>query len=644
MYDIEANTANAAGRWSTQTRTFDGDTLQFETYSPADSDPDILFVHHGSSRSTYGSGSEDLADEEGFAVFSPIFPSSRYDSDEYQRGGIVDDRDRVLSEDRWTTRLEEPMVEWARSQVDDDADVYLFGFSAGGQYLSRVAAYERPQGVDRIVIGSPSTWVLPSLAEDAPYGFDGLGTDAEERAALQEYLALPMTIYLGSEDDNPNDPDLATGAAAMRQGANRLERGINTFEMGQDVAEENGWDFNWTLVIADGVGHGGSSMLRAPEMTEALHPVGIPANEDPYDLVLTGSSVDETAADGTLVGELTAEDPDGDRLDFSVAGDARFEVRGSDLVVARGADLTVDADRTVSLTVSASDGHGGMARANVDVTINNVSDEGPIGQAGTVTFGQASGRQWHSVMYAEALNDPAVVMGGLISDGWQASTLRVRNVTDTGFQFQLDEWDYLDGSHVTETASWVAIEKGTHEFSNGMVIEAGSAAVSGSATRVALGSGNFDSTPAVLAQVTSTNDADAVTDRIQSVSASGFGVRLDNEERQFSGSHGSESVDWIAVEKGGSASSGAVAGRTGDLVTHTPYRIDFPGAFSADDFAFVADMQTRGGSDIANLRVSESDNTSASVYVHEEQSRDQEIVHTSEVVAYLGLDHGLIYA
>ena len=317
-----------------------------------------------------------MADREGFAVYSPIFPESLYDSDEYQRGGIVDDNDRVLPEDQWTTRLEEPMVEWARSQVDGDEDVYLFGFSAGGQYLSRVAAYERPEGITRIVVASPSTWVLPSLTEDAPYGFDGLGTDAEEREALREYLALPMTILLGSEDDDPNDPDLATGAAAMRQGSNRLERGINTFEMGQEVAEANGWEFNWTIVIADGVGHSGSSMLRAPEMTEALHPVDAPGNGVPYDIALTGSSVDETAAGGTVVGRLSARDPDDDALHFSVTGDSRFAVQGSDLVVVAGADLTGNGDREVNLTVSASDGRGGVANASITVTIKDILDGG----------------------------------------------------------------------------------------------------------------------------------------------------------------------------------------------------------------------------------------------------------------------------
>lgn len=55
------------------------------------------------------------------------------------------------------------------------------------------------------MIANPSTWVLPSLSEGAPYGFGGLGTNAEERDALRDYLALPITVYLGSEDDDPLD-------------------------------------------------------------------------------------------------------------------------------------------------------------------------------------------------------------------------------------------------------------------------------------------------------------------------------------------------------------------------------------------------------------------------------------------------------
>jgi len=43
-----------------------------------------------------------------------------------------------------------------------------------------------------------------------------------------------------------------------------------------------------------------------------------------------------------------------------------------------------------------------------------------------------------------------VVMGPPTHEGWHPATVRVRNVTDTGFEFQIDEWDYLDGAHALE--------------------------------------------------------------------------------------------------------------------------------------------------------------------------------------------------
>jgi hypothetical protein len=267
----------------TVTKTFDGESLSVETYDPSGTDAGLIIVHHGSSRSTYSGGYDDLANDTGLSVFAPIFPESRYGSDEYQRGGVFDDDGDLNPRDEWTTRLEEPIIDWAKTQVENsDPDVFSFGFSAGGQFLNRVVAFDAPEGVDRFIVGSPSTWVLPSLTEDGPYGFDGLGTDAEEKAALQKYLAQPMTIYLGEEDtrtdDNLGDPDNELG-----QGRNRLERGINTYEMGKDVAADNGWDFNWSLVIADGVGHAGSDMLRAPEMLEAMKTTGTPDDPDDPD-------------------------------------------------------------------------------------------------------------------------------------------------------------------------------------------------------------------------------------------------------------------------------------------------------------------------------------------------------------------------
>lgn len=115
--------------WYITARTFDGEKLAFDIYDQSDESSDILFVHHGSSRSIYRSGRESIAERESLTIFTPTLPRSTYDSDNCQRGGIVDDRDRLLPDDERTTRLQEPMVDRARDRIGGDGEVYLFGHS-----------------------------------------------------------------------------------------------------------------------------------------------------------------------------------------------------------------------------------------------------------------------------------------------------------------------------------------------------------------------------------------------------------------------------------------------------------------------------------------------------------------------------------
>ena len=157
-------------------------------------------------------------------------------------------------------------MQWALAQEGgDDKAVYLFGHSAGGQFLSRVAAYAPPRRVRRFVVMNPSTHVWPSINEIIPFGF---GWFPKPIVSLRRYLSLPVAIYVGSEDTGSKN--LYRNAAADRQGVNRLERGRNTFNAGRALAREEGWDFNWKLVIADGVGHSFGRMLRAREADSAF--------------------------------------------------------------------------------------------------------------------------------------------------------------------------------------------------------------------------------------------------------------------------------------------------------------------------------------------------------------------------------------
>ena len=248
----------------------DGQDIDVYTYRPQGcAAPSLLIVFHGNGRGarSYLKSARDLADRGCFVVYAPLFDEKRFPNWSYHRGGLVHDG-KLLPEDSWTTEIVRDLVDWAQAQEGrPDAATFLFGHSAGGQFLSRVAAYDLPVDVERIVIANPSTYVLPTAEENAPYGYGGL-PEAQADAWMRAYLAAPITIYLGSADTGGKD--LTMTDEAVRQGDNRLDRGRQTYEAARDAAARRGWPFNWQLVQADDVGHSARGMLTAAEMARAL--------------------------------------------------------------------------------------------------------------------------------------------------------------------------------------------------------------------------------------------------------------------------------------------------------------------------------------------------------------------------------------
>lgn len=248
-----------------------GQDIEVFTYRPPGCAlPSILLVFHGSGRTaqSYRDAARPLADKACLTIYAPLFDKDRFPNWRYQRGGIVHEGE-VQPRESWTVGLVDDLIDWAQEQEGrPEADAYLFGHSAGGQFLSRVAAYDPPSEAKRIVIANPSTYVWPDLEEDAPYGFDRIDDDILEDELLRAYLAAPVTVFLGTIDTG--DEDLVTNRPARRQGANRLERGLNVFEAARRTAQNKGWPFNWRLVKADGIGHAGGQMMRSPEMLNAI--------------------------------------------------------------------------------------------------------------------------------------------------------------------------------------------------------------------------------------------------------------------------------------------------------------------------------------------------------------------------------------
>jgi hypothetical protein len=218
----------------------------------------------------------------------------------------------------------------------------------------------------------------------------------------------------------------------------------------------------------------------------------------------------------------------------------------------------------------------------------------------------------------------------------------MRNVYSRGFEIRVQEWDYLnDIHHVTDTVSYVVMERGSHFLSDGTQVEAGIFLTnSTSSFETKTFDQSFGVVPVVVAAVASYNETDAVTDRLQNISQVGFDFRMQEQEANAQ-SHSYEAIHYIAWEPG----SGTVNGlefevaTTGDTITHEFSQIVFGEPFREDP-KFLADMQTTDGADPSAVRWDERNPDTIKVRIDEETSLDSETYHTTEVVGYMAFSVG----
>lgn len=260
----------------------------------------------------------------------------------------------------------------------------------------------------------------------------------------------------------------------------------------------------------------------------------------------------------------------------------------------------------------------------------------PKYESGSLTLSQANATTWKSVTFTTAFPAvPVVVLGTPTNADAAGFAARVRNVTAAGFEYQIDEWDYLDGVHGQETLNYLAIEPGTHTI-DGKTWQAGrTTGVTRTAQTVSLAAA-FGVAPVVLAQVESTANAKAVTSRVQAVTASNFQIKTITQESDTA-ALSNESVGWIAI----APSTGTLDGasfqvvRTGTNVTDAWKAITF--GSSVRQPLLFAQAQTANGADPFVVRRRNLTGTGVEIFLQEEQSSATETTHGAEDVGYLVL-------
>lgn len=245
---------------------------------------------------------------------------------------------------------------------------------------------------------------------------------------------------------------------------------------------------------------------------------------------------------------------------------------------------------------------------------------------------------WARINFTSTYSKPVVIVRIVTLNDSQPCVIRVNNVDSRGFDIRLQEYEYLDGSHISETVSYFVMEAGAYTLENGTRLEAGTfntSATGVTVTRQLMQ--KYSIAPVVLTSITSFNESDAVTGRIRNIDTTGFNYMMQEQEANIQ-AHSTETISYIAWEPGFGTQGDLrfEVDTTTDTITDDTTTIGYTSNFSGIPIT-LAGMQTTDGSDPSRLQTSRRTTTSLTVHVEEEQSQDIEIDHTAEVAGYIAI-------
>ncbi|ASC71580.1 uncharacterized protein XM38_025320 [Halomicronema hongdechloris C2206] len=249
--------------------------------------------------------------------------------------------------------------------------------------------------------------------------------------------------------------------------------------------------------------------------------------------------------------------------------------------------------------------------------------------------------QWQTILLDESYINPVVIVSDPTLNGSDPAAIRLRKVTQDSFQIRLQEPNYKDGKHINESVSYLVIEAGDWTLADGTRISAGQHQSDRLTSKGfdAIDLTGFDSTPAVLSQVQTFNGSDWVTTRTTGQSANGFQLAMQEEEARNNGGHVDETIGWLAVSQGVASDGDTLlqGNTTGRNYDHNQATVNFDADFNTAP-SVLAKLGSYFGPDTANLRLDDITANGFSLGVYEEQSLNQELLHTQESVSFLALE------
>lgn len=226
----------------------------------------VLFVMHGVQRD----GARYLLDWVDFGrrnnqiIVVPEFDAVNFPgSNAYNHGNFRGALGNFLPREQWSFSVIEPLFDAVRARTGTEVDRYrIYGHSAGAQFVHRFVLFMPEARYSLAVSANAGSYAVPDLSISYPFG---LKDTPLSEADLVRALQRPLTILLGTADNDPAHPNLPDQPGAVAQGPHRVARGEHFFAAARRAALGRNVRLRWQLGYAEGIAHDNAGMARNAE-------------------------------------------------------------------------------------------------------------------------------------------------------------------------------------------------------------------------------------------------------------------------------------------------------------------------------------------------------------------------------------------
>jgi VCBS repeat-containing protein len=277
----------------------------------------------------------------------------------------------------------------AYSLVDDSGGRFAIDPATGAITTTQAFDYEAAHGYS-VTVRATDT--------------GGLSVDKAFAIAIGDVNEAPAALALdhAAVDENRPAGTLVGNASASDPDGNTLAYSLVDDAGGRFAIDSATGAITTTQAFDYEASHGYSVTVRASDggglFVDKIFAIAVgDVNETPFGLALDHAAVDENRPAGTLVGNASASDPDGNTLAYSLPDDAggRFAIDAATGAIMTTQAFDYETAQGYSVTVRASDGGGLYVDRSFAIAVGDVN-EAPTAHGDSVAVNEdaTSGNLW----------------------------------------------------------------------------------------------------------------------------------------------------------------------------------------------------------------------------------------------------------